>query len=65
MHPLTKRQKEILQLVLDGKTTEEIAQGIGISVDGVKYHLKKTMKRLNKKNRYLAAFDAAGKGLLK
>lgn len=64
MRPLTKRQREILQLVLDGKDTDEIAERIGISVHGVKYHLKKVMERLKKKNRYLAAMDAEDKGLL-
>ena len=53
-----------MQLVLDGKDTDEIAERIGISVHGVKYHLKKVMERLKKKNRYLAAMDAEDKGLL-
>ena len=64
MQGITKRQKEILQLVLEGKDTSEIAKSIGISLDGVKYHLKKTMKKLNKTNRYLAAIEALEKGLL-
>ncbi len=56
-HPeiLTPRQQDVLALLRRGLTNEEIAEQIGISVDGVKYHVSDILMRLDVPNRYEAA----------
>ena len=44
---LTARQREILQLVAEGKNTKEIASGLDISVKTVESHRLQLMERLN------------------
>ncbi|MBD2775840.1 response regulator [Iningainema tapete] len=44
---LTSRQREILQLIAQGRTTKEIAQLLFISVKTVETHRMQLMKRLN------------------
>lgn len=43
---LTARQMEILRLIVRGKTTREIANGLGLSVKTVETHRSQVMKRL-------------------
>lgn len=43
--PLTAREKEVLQLLCDGSSTEEVAEAIGISVATVEKHTKHIMER--------------------
>jgi DNA-binding CsgD family transcriptional regulator len=38
--PLSKREKEVLQLVLQGKSNKQIALSLDISVSTVEFHLK-------------------------
>ena len=44
---LTSRQREILQLVAEGKNTKEVAYDLGISVKTVESHRLQLMERLN------------------
>jgi DNA-binding NarL/FixJ family response regulator len=44
--PLTPRQREILQLVAEGKSTKEIAAALGLSVKTVETHRTQIMNRL-------------------
>jgi DNA-binding NarL/FixJ family response regulator len=44
---LTSRQREILQLIAEGKSTKEIASTLGISVKTVETHRLQLMARLN------------------
>ena len=44
---LTPRQREILQLVAEGKSTKEIAFALEISVKTVETHRAQIMERLN------------------
>ena len=44
---LTFRQREILQLIAEGATTQEIAQKLSISVKTVETHRTQLMERLN------------------
>ena len=44
---LTARQSEVLQLIADGHTTKEIAQGLDISVKTVESHRASLMERLD------------------
>lgn len=44
---LTPRQREILQLIAEGKSTKEIARGLNISVKTVETHRAQLMERLD------------------
>src|SRR5262245_24203434 len=44
--PLTARERQVLQLVAEGKTTKEIAQLLEISVKGVESHRARIMDKL-------------------
>jgi DNA-binding NarL/FixJ family response regulator len=46
-HNLTARQLEILRLVVRGKSTREIAAGLGLSIKTVETHRAQIMKRLH------------------
>ncbi|MFO2464030.1 response regulator transcription factor [Pseudomonas sp. 15FMM2] len=52
-HNLTPRQLEILRLIVRGKSTREIANGLGLSIKTVEAHRSQIMKRLQ-------IFDVAG-----
>lgn len=52
-HNLTGRQLEILRLIVRGKSTREIALGLGLSIKTVETHRSQIMKRLQ-------IFDVAG-----
>jgi DNA-binding NarL/FixJ family response regulator len=44
---LTKRQREILQLIAEGRSTKEIAKALDVSVKTVETHRMRMMDRLN------------------
>jgi DNA-binding NarL/FixJ family response regulator len=44
--PLTAREREVLQLVAEGKTTKEVAQVLGISVKTAEAHRSNLMQKL-------------------
>ncbi|HEY2478497.1 MAG TPA: response regulator transcription factor [Solirubrobacterales bacterium] len=48
---ITKRQREILQLLADGESTTVAARQLGLSEETVKTHMKNTLARLEAKNR--------------
>jgi DNA-binding CsgD family transcriptional regulator len=56
-HPetLTPRQQDVLLLLRRGLTNEEIGRELGISTDGVKYHVSDILRRLHVENRHEAA----------
>lgn len=56
-HPdiLTPRQWEVLALIRDNLSNQEIAQKLGISLDGVKFHVSEVLTRLGVRNRLEAA----------
>lgn len=45
--PLTGRQREVLKLIADGKSTKQIAQTLGISVKTAETHRTRLMKELD------------------
>ena len=45
--PLSERERQVLQLVAEGKTTKEVAALLQISVRTADYHRTRVMKRLN------------------
>ena len=58
--PLTKREKEILDWIAQGKTNVEIALILGISRSTVKIHVEHIFEKLDVTNRTAAAVRAAG-----
>ncbi|MDP9237773.1 MAG: LuxR C-terminal-related transcriptional regulator [Chloroflexota bacterium] len=52
---LTPRQQDVFELLATGLTNEEIAQQLGITPYGVKYHVAEILLRLGVENRYEAA----------
>lgn len=49
--PLTKRQREILQLFADGNSTAQVARRLGLSTETVKTHTKQVLARLEAHDR--------------
>lgn len=54
---LTKRESEVLQLVSEGLTNAEIADVLQISIHTAKAHVAAVLRKLNVKNRLLAALN--------
>jgi len=52
---LTSREREVLDLLRLGLTNEEIAQRLGISLDGAKYHVSQILSKLGVATRDEAA----------
>jgi DNA-binding CsgD family transcriptional regulator len=62
--PLTQRQEQILMQVAAGRSNAEIADGLGISANTVRFHLSIVFSRLGAKRRGEAALIAMRMGLL-
>ncbi|OAI43766.1 hypothetical protein AYO38_02525 [bacterium SCGC AG-212-C10] len=52
---LTSRQREVLDLIAQGRTNAEIATRLGISLDGAKWHVREILGRLEVDSREEAA----------
>lgn len=63
--PLTKREIEVLQLVIKGATNRDIANELHISENTVKNHLRNIMEKLHMQNRIQAATYALKEGLIR
>lgn len=61
---MTEREKEIIKLVSQGKTSLEIAQILAISERTTNFHIGNVMKKLNVTSRVQAAVIALSMGLL-
>lgn len=53
--PLTARQRQVLDLLAAGKTNPQIAEELGISLDGAKWHVSEVLFRLGVTTREEAA----------
>ena len=62
---LTKREKEIFDLLITNKTTKEIAKKLGISEKTVRNHISNVMQKLEVKTRYQAVIELLKIGELK
>lgn len=60
---LTRRQREVLALISQGKSNRLIAAALALSEDTVKVHVKEIIKRLKVANRTQAALVATGAAL--
>jgi DNA-binding NarL/FixJ family response regulator len=61
---LTARERPILELLADGRSNPEIAEGLGISVQTVKEHVSRLLEKLGAENRTQAAAEAVRRGLV-
>ncbi len=61
---LTSREVEILELVVQGKTNNEIAGCLCLSENTVKIHLRNILEKLHLQNRIQAALYAVHEGLV-
>ena len=61
---LTDRELEVLQLVARGSSNLEIADGLCITINTVKYHLKNILSKLQLVNRTQVAAYALQRGLV-
>jgi LuxR family transcriptional regulator of spore coat protein len=54
---LTKREKEVFTLLVNNKTTKDIADILGISEKTVRNHISNTMQKLGVKGRSQAVVE--------
>lgn len=54
-HLLTPREQEVLALIRDGLTNPQIAERLGIGVEGVKYHVSEILSKVGVSSREEAA----------
>jgi len=62
---LTQREIEVLQWAAAGKTTEDTAAILAISVDTAKFHIKNAITKLDASNKTAAVVRAMALGLLR
>ncbi|WP_226383096.1 autoinducer binding domain-containing protein [Burkholderia savannae] len=62
--PLTHRELECLKWIAAGKSSWEIAMILGISENGVLYHVKKLMAKFDVQSRHLAVLKAMASGMV-
>lgn len=62
---LTEREMEVLKLIAQGKTNQEVAEELHIGVKTVKYHLTNIFSKLQVEDRTQAAIYAHQHGLVK
>ncbi len=61
---LTRRESEVLELIVQGATNREIAAKLSIAEDTVKIHLRNILEKLHLQNRIQAAVYAVRQGLV-
>ncbi len=61
---LTKRESEILQLIADGKSTNDVAESLFISVKTVKNHLASIYDKLDARDRTQAVLTGLRTGII-
>jgi LuxR family maltose regulon positive regulatory protein len=64
VEPLSERELEVLQLLVEGQTYQEIAQALCVSVNTIKTHLKNIYGKLGVGNRREATAQAKKLGLV-
>ena len=59
---LTPRQQQVFAMLREGLTNDQIADRLGVGVDGAKHHVAEVLHRLGLRNRYEAQLVEAGAG---
>ena len=62
---ITKREKEVLELIAAGKTNEEISGYLDITLHTVKAHISSILSKLRVKNRVLAVVIGIKENIIK
>jgi DNA-binding NarL/FixJ family response regulator len=62
---LSKRELEVLHLIADGLTDQEIAAKLVVSTGTIKTHVKHILDKLNARNRTQAAMSALRAGIVR
>ena len=62
--PLTRREREVLQLLAAGMTNKEIASRLGVTDHTVKFHVNGILGKLGAVTRTEAVVEAARRGLI-
>ena len=62
---LTRREREILQLVSDGSTNGQVAKVLWVTEQTVKFHLANIFRKLDVRNRTQASRWAHAHGLVR
>ncbi|MGZ4352221.1 MAG: LuxR C-terminal-related transcriptional regulator [Gaiellaceae bacterium] len=60
---LTPRQREVLALLSDGRSTKEIARELGIAEETARNHIRHLLRRLGARSRLSAVLEAKRLGL--
>jgi two-component system response regulator DesR len=61
---LTRRQREVLQLLADGIATDGVAKRLGLSAETIRTHMKASIRRLNASDRAHAVAIALRSGVI-
>jgi DNA-binding NarL/FixJ family response regulator len=64
-HPLSEREMEVLNLVVEGKSNKEIASMLGISHQTVKNHITSILRKFGVEDRTQAVVYALKRGWVK
>jgi DNA-binding CsgD family transcriptional regulator len=64
VEPLSRREIDVLRLMSDGQSNQEIAQVLVVALNTVKMHIKHIYRKLGVKNRVQAVAQAHDLGLL-
>jgi DNA-binding NarL/FixJ family response regulator len=62
--PLTPREEEVLRLLVEGQTNQQIAQSLFVSTGTIKHHVHHLMSKLGASDRVQAILTAIELGLL-
>jgi DNA-binding NarL/FixJ family response regulator len=62
--PLTPRERDVLRLVADGSTNEQVGERLSISADTVQTHVRNAMKKLGAESRTQAVATAMRQALI-
>lgn len=63
-NPLSTREREVLQLLIQGQTNREIAENLVVSVSTIKVHVEHILAKLGVSDRTQAAVRAIERGLI-
>jgi DNA-binding CsgD family transcriptional regulator len=58
LEQLTPRQREVLDLLADGKSTQEMAEELALSQETVRNHVRQVLRRLGARSRLEAVLEA-------